>query len=369
MGAAALGSLPEPSPPPAPPGSVEVRFRRLESFPGSAISAAATLVFTSYFFIGPLGGLAWLALSPRALGALSWRTLWGIAAAYWLQLLLYKPQLSRGWPFKWFLYGPLVDYVLCYHDATCIREGPPLDPEGKYLFAVFPHGVYGVCRIFSGGVRLWRALYPGISARWGSFSAAFYLPGVREFSLMCGGCIDASRPVLERAIHRGENVMLLPGGIDEMNLTDWRSNDTKLVLLDRKGFVKLAIEHGMDIVPSFCFGEKYIHRTVQLPRFVRAFLRPFRLSGTLLKGRGPTFMGFLDPPLGYVWGTPIRVKAQKPVEPAYLDEVHGQVVEAVKGIFERHKARFGYSDAETLTVVSAVDAKAAIRSGGDKKVA
>ncbi|CAE8609726.1 unnamed protein product, partial [Polarella glacialis] len=159
---------------------------------------------------------------------------------------------GKGWPFHWMLYGPLTDFVLCYHDATCVREGPPLDPQGKYLFAMYPHGVYGVCRAFSGGVGLWRTLFPGISARWGSFGGAFYLPGIREFSLFAG-CIDASKPVLERAIRRGENLYLLPGGIDEMNLTDGQSTDTKLVMVDRKGFVKLAIENGLDVVPGFCF--------------------------------------------------------------------------------------------------------------------
>ena len=36
------------------------------------------------------------------------------------------------------------DYVLSYHDATVIREGPAPDPKRQYLFAMYPHGVYGV---------------------------------------------------------------------------------------------------------------------------------------------------------------------------------------------------------------------------------
>ena len=40
---------------------------------------------------------------------------------------------------------------------------------------------------------------------------------------LCCGCIDASRPVLTRAIKRGENVILLPGGEKEMMLTDGSS--------------------------------------------------------------------------------------------------------------------------------------------------
>lgn len=62
----------------------------------------------------------------------------------------YKPHLSRGWS-PWLLYSPLTDYAAHYYDATCVREGPALDPKGHYMFAVYPHGIYGVCRLFTGG--------------------------------------------------------------------------------------------------------------------------------------------------------------------------------------------------------------------------
>ena len=31
-------------------------------------------------------------------------------------------------------------------------------------------------------------------------------------------------------------------------------------------------------------------------------------------------MGFLEPSLGFVWGEPIKVRQQKPVDEKYLDE-------------------------------------------------
>jgi len=40
-----------------------------------------------------------------------------------------------------------------------------------------------------------------------------------------------------------------------------------------------------------------------------------------------------------------------------LVKVHQRVAESVKDIFNRHKARFGYADDETLSLVSAADAK------------
>lgn len=174
-------------------------------------------------------------------------------AVYFVQLAAYKPHLADGWS-NILLYSSLTDWVLHYYDATVVREGPAPDPEGSYLFAVFPHGVYGTCRAFTGGTSCWKALYPGIFARWGSFGAAFYMPGIREFSLLAG-CVDASKETLQNIYEKyQQNVMLLPGGIDEMGLTDGQSTDTKLVLADRKGYAKLAIEMGADIVPSYCFG-------------------------------------------------------------------------------------------------------------------
>ncbi|OLP93130.1 Acyl-CoA wax alcohol acyltransferase 2 [Symbiodinium microadriaticum] len=353
-----VASAPKPLPPPAAAGSVEVRFERQRSFPGNVLQVACELLFTSYFFFWPVGTLVWLALSPWALGWCSWAKLWSFSLLYTVQLVAHRPHLGKGWPFHWLLYGPLVDYVLSYHDATVIREGPAPDSKGKYLFAMYPHGVYGVCRAFSGGVGCWRTLFPGIAARWGSFGAAFFLPGIREMSLFCG-CIDASKPTLERAVRRGENIILLPGGIDEMNLTDGESKDTQLVMTDRKGFVKLAIESGMDIIPGFCFGEKCGFTTPPAlhSEAPSASKDEWHVVQTLLRGRGITLMGFLDPPLGYVWGESIKVTQQKPVDETYLNEVHQEVADAVVGIFKRHKARFGYAEDETLSLVSAADAK------------
>jgi 2-acylglycerol O-acyltransferase 2 len=334
---------------------MEVRFESLTKFPGNALQVAATLAFTSYFFFWPIGVLIWLSLSPWCLDVFTWKALWSFSGLYTMQLFLYRPHLSKGWPHKWFLYGRMPDYILCYHDATCIREGPAPDPKRRYLFAMYPHGVYGVCRAFSGGVRCWRALFPGIFARWGSFSMAFLMPGIREFSLF-SSCLDAQKKYLEKAIARGENIELLPGGIDEMNLTDGTSKETQLVMKDRKGFTKLAIENGLDIVPGFCFGEKWIHKTVKLPGIVQSFLRPLRMSGTMLKGRGLSFLGEKKP-LAFVWGQPIQVKQQKPVEEAYLDEIHEQVMQSVQRIFDQYKARFGYSEDETLALVTVAESK------------
>ena len=345
--------------------SPSLELRRPRAAPGTVmrlLQTFAALSFASYFFFWLIG--LGLVVALVVIGVISKTAAMVGVGAYLCSVAVYTPQFGRGWPFHWFLYSHFVDWVLGYYDSTCIREGPPLDPAGRYLFAMVPHGVFGVCRAFSGGT-LWRSLFPGIDARWGSFGGAFRLPGVREFSLSCG-CLDAGRPTLTRAIQRGENIMLLPGGSKELLLTDGTSTTTQLVLLDRTGFVRLAIEHGLDLVPGFCFGEKWVHDLVLLPAPLRRQLyRRFRLAGALLIGRWGTFLGKVASAdgkplsLGYVWGAPIRVTRQAEPTAAYIAEVHAAYVGEVRRIFDTYKSRFGYAEGETLELVSAKSAKAA----------
>jgi len=353
----------------APSGSKCVRIPRDDSLIGGALQTVCALIFSSYFFLWPFFGSIWLLLG--FLEWVSWTHLGLVAIAYFLQIGIYKPHLTGGWSPIW-LHVPrftaLVDNVQGYHDGTLIREGPQPDEEHtQYMFAMYPHGIFGVCRAYSGGTA-WRQLYGSITARWGSFGAAFYWPGVREFSLWAG-CLDASKPVLKRAIASKENIMLLPGGIKEMIMTDSANPDTKIVTLDRKGYAKLAIEEGLAIVPGFCFGEKRIHSIVHFPQFLQDLMLKCRLSPCFLIGRwGCTFLG--EPlPLGMVWGKPIpteKMDAQDPRLEAQLERIHAEVEVSVHDIFQRYKAHFGYCEDETLTSVASGEFSNT-RDGEDKK--
>ena len=67
---------------------------------------------------------------------------------------------------------------------------------------------------------------------------------------------------------------------------------THVLVADRKGFTKLALETGCSVVPCFAFGEKWVHSVSHPPSWLSALLyKRFRVSGSLLRGRGPTFLG------------------------------------------------------------------------------
>ena len=165
--------------------------------------------------------------------------------------------------------------------------------------------------------------------------------------------------------------------------------------------MRLAIEQGLDLVPGFCFGEKWVHDLVLLPAPLRRQLyRRFRLAGALLIGRWGTFLGKVactdgaPLSLGYVWGAPIPVTRQTEPTAAYIAEVHAAYVAEVchmhtprghtprmhtphaththmhlrvvsrrlvqvRRIFDTYKSRFGYDESETLELVSAKLAKGA----------
>lgn len=178
-----------------------------------------------------------------------------------------------------------------------IREGPELDPSKKYMFAWMPHGILGICRGGSAG-SAWGQIYPGIFPRWGSFGAAFYLPGIREFSF-AAGCVDAGRSTLTKL---DQSICLIPGGIREMFFTDEKSTVTKLVLKDRVGYISLAKDKGMPLIPCFCFGEKWATRRVELPSFMAKFLMKNKLSGIGFIGKYFTFLPLNEKPMGWVFG-------------------------------------------------------------------
>ena len=53
--------------------------------------------------------------------------------------------------------------------------------------------------------------------------------------------VDAGRKTAERCLAAGLSLMVYPGGSEEIFLTDPNSRTTDLVLLKRKGFVRLAL--------------------------------------------------------------------------------------------------------------------------------
>jgi 1-acyl-sn-glycerol-3-phosphate acyltransferase len=98
----------------------------------------------------------------------------------------------------------------------------------------------------------------------------FQLPGVRA-SLSRFGTVPASPENMRRALERDAALLVYPGGDHETYRPSWES--AEIDFAGRTGFVKLAIEHGVPIVPVVAIGGQetalFLGRGRRLARLLR----------------------------------------------------------------------------------------------------
>lgn len=125
----------------------------------------------------------------------------------------------------------------------------------------------------------------------------FVVPGIRAL-LQPYGTVPASPDNMREALERGAALLVYPGGDHESYRASWRSSEIDFA--NRKGFVRLALELGVPIVPVVAIGGQEtalflgqgqrVARALRLDKRLRLKVAPFQL--------GPPFgMTFLDAPL------------------------------------------------------------------------
>ena len=349
--------------------------------------------------------------------------LFTIILIYCSHYLIFKTHLSgNGWFWKYGKFCEFWEWSKYYTNWKTIRRGKTLDVANKqFIFAIAPHGILACNRVQMMGHIFFEEIYPCTFGRFAAATPQFYTPGVREISIIGGAACDASKKVCIKALNskidfksfrktlnfnnksfsignveklwnnvksnnknknrnlkireNSENkesdhdvigetkqsLYIWVGGSKELMTTDPNSKITKMVILDRKGFVKLAIECGIDIVPSVVFGEKYLYHKKIFPEWMRKILYKFKIPGILFYGRWGTLLPFntkIDStPLqcGMVFGEPICVEKQNPVQSEYLDKIHDQYIKQVQFLFDTYKDEMEYDEQEQLQFVNTTD--------------
>ena len=225
-----------------------------------------------------------------------------------------------------------------------------LDAEAtQYVFGVHPHGIH--CWPLNAFALLGSPFdrrFPGlVGARLSGLAATviFQIPVVRELFLSLG-YLDAGRATADKALARGRSLYVCTGG-EEESMRSARGVDV-VVLARRKGFVRLAVKHGVDVLPMFCFGELEAVGAVRpLPRGLSDFLRrKLRVSTTLFVGR----FGLFVPrrvPFDLCVGAPVSVAKRAPGTPEYdaeVQRVYEAYIAEIAQTFEMHKVACGYAN-------------------------
>jgi hypothetical protein len=193
-----------------------------------------------------------------------------------------------GRPWTWIRSMNFLSLITEYFSARLELPKDRFDPSKVYLFALHPHGIIcasAICNlIFNINNPIGRI---GVPYRVCTVTANFILPLWREF-VLAFGFISADRASVSWCFNHGISAAIVVGGAKES--LQARPGSTELTLASRKGFVRIALQHGASLVPCFHFGEVELFSQVDNPpgswvRSIQEFTRRW-LGFTVRKAEG-----------------------------------------------------------------------------------
>ncbi|XP_033026071.1 2-acylglycerol O-acyltransferase 3 [Lacerta agilis] len=242
-----------------------------------------------------------------------------------------------------------------------------LPPTRNYVLGSHPHGIIcagafsATCTEATGFSRTFPGLRPSLAV----LAGLFYLPVYRDY-MMSLGAVPVNKSSLDFLLSGppGHAVVIVVGGAAES--LDCAPGEQRVRLHGRRGFVRLALQHGADLVPVYTFGENDIFRQIRFPEgsFARRFQLRFKqligFAPCLFSGRGlfsshswgilpmaaPITVVGKDPPVGKPIPVPLR---PHPTEDE-VNSFHALYVEALKELFNAHKESCGLPASQQLLI-------------------
>ncbi|PYI10516.1 diacylglycerol O-acyltransferase 2A [Aspergillus sclerotiicarbonarius CBS 121057] len=253
-----------------------------------------------------------------------------------------------------------------------LHRSEPLLPTRKYIFGYHPHGIisHGAFAAFATEALGFSKLFPGITNTLLTLDSNFRIPFYREYALAMG-IASVSRESCENLLTKGgidgegmgRAITIVIGGARES--LDALPHTLRLVLKRRKGFIKLAIHTGADLVPVLAFGENdlyeqvrsenhpVIHKLQMLVKHTMGFTIPlFHARGVFNYDVG--LMPYRRP-LNIVVGRPIHVVQQRDREKIgddYINHLHSLYVRELERLWEEWKDVYAKDRTSEIEVVA-----------------
>lgn len=292
-------------------------------------------------------------------------------------LLIYF--LWKDYYFLFILYG--VYYIIDFkrfdyggYDCSFMTNGPlklpfakyfpisltktvDLTPDRNYIFACAPHSVipFGPLNFMS-DVNKFPTLFPGLKTHLLTLKRFFYIPITREYMFLhraCAASMNSLKYILGNQgvwKEKGQVCVLMVGGAQEM-MYSLPGEIYFLILKNRKGFIRAALETGASIVPVFSFGENNLYATKTTNpcswygKFQVFFKKltsmglPYGHGCGLFSQKSKGVFPFRNP-IHTVVGEPIHVIKTNNPSQEQVDELHQRYSNDLFQLFETHKVRF-----------------------------
>uniref|UniRef100_A0A8C3XNY9 Acyltransferase n=1 Tax=Chelydra serpentina TaxID=8475 RepID=A0A8C3XNY9_CHESE len=249
-----------------------------------------------------------------------------------------------------------------YFPVTLVKT-TELDPSKNYVVGFHPHGVMvaGAFLNFCTEATGFSQLFPGLTPHMMMLTLWFRVPFFRDY-LLSGGLVPSDKDTAAYVLRRwgGGNVLAIAvGGAQEA--LDARPGAFTLLLKNRKGFVRLAMEHGAPLVPVFSFGENELFDQVDNPkgswlrRMQHRLQQIMGISLPLFHARGVFQYSFgLLPyrrPIFTVVGKPIKVEKKHNPSQEEVDRLHQMYIEELCKLFEEHKTKYNVPEDRHLEFI------------------
>ena len=200
----------------------------------------------------------------------------------------------------------------------------------QYIFAAQPHGVLSFVGMCSA------ALHPEYTIRVPTAAASIVLKTpLLKHVMGIFNLIDASAINLKRHFKSGGSVVIYIGGIAELFKTS--RTEERLYLRNRKGFIKLALTEGVDIVPVYLFGNSSVLSVLTQGPLV-ALSRKVQASLTIFWGKFYLPIP-RDEKLLYVVGKPMGLPHILNPTQDDIDKWHEKYCIEVRKIYETYQEK------------------------------
>lgn len=334
---------------------IRVPFVRRMQTAAVLFHCMSIVIFVSAFWFTCANPFSWPILVPYLIHL-------SVSTAATNGKLAYRSEFLRSLPI-WRLFAG-------YFPAT-LHKTHDLDPKRKYIFGYHPHGIisHGAWLAFATNALGFAEMFPGITNTLLTLDSNFRLPFYRDWVLGMGLRSVSKESIFnilskggKRNNGEGRAVTIVIGGARES--LEAQPGSLRLILKGRKGFIKMALRTGADLVPVIGFGENDLYDQLSpkthpiVAKIQMITLKLFKFTVPALHGRGVLNYDVGLMPyrraVNIVTGKPIKVGESQGSQPdqAEIDRLHELYVQEVERLWDTYKDRFAKARTGELEIIA-----------------